>query len=110
MEDKQTRLDNIKKAIEENTVCLFMKGSNLIPQCGFSAQVVHILDELGADYITFDVLKDDLLRQDIKEFSNWPTLPQLYINKEFIGGCDIVIQMFESGDLKDLLTKTVQGS
>ena len=103
MMDKEQRLKNIEKIIEKNPICLFMKGIKSLPQCGFSAQVVHILDELGVEYETFNVLQDELLREDIKEFSNWPTLPQLYINKEFIGGCDIVTQLYESGELEKLV-------
>jgi len=100
------RLKEIEKNITENPVCLYMKGSKLMPQCGFSAKVAHILDSIGIEYKDFDVLQDPLLRQDIKDFSNWPTLPQLFVNKEFIGGCDIVCELFESGELQKLLGVT----
>ena len=80
-----------------------MKGTKMAPQCGFSAQVVHILNQSGVDYETRDVLQDEYLRQGIKEFSDWPTIPQLYVNKEFIGGCDIITELFQSGDLKNIL-------
>ena len=96
--------DQIKKEIETHPVILYMKGSKIMPMCGFSAQVVNILTELGIEFETRDVLLDDELRSGIKTFSNWPTLPQLYINGEFIGGCDIVTQLFEQGELKKLIT------
>ena len=96
--------EQIKQEIETHPVILYMKGSKVMPMCGFSAQVVNILTELGVDFETRDVLQDDELRSSIKLFSNWPTLPQLYINGEFIGGCDIVTQLFEQGELKKLLT------
>ena len=103
-------MSDIKKKIEEdiksNPVVLFMKGSKLMPQCGFSARVVHILNQLGVDYITRDVLQDDNLRQGIKEFSDWPTIPQLYIDGEFIGGCDIACELHETGELEKLLAPT----
>lgn len=95
--------DQIKKEIETYPVILYMKGSKIMPMCGFSAQVVNILMELGIEFETRDVLEDSELRQNIKTFSNWPTLPQLYVNGEFIGGCDIVTQLFEQGELKKLL-------
>lgn len=95
--------DTIKKDIESNKVVLYMKGNKLMPQCGFSARVVDILTKLDTPFETRDVLQDDLLRQAIKEFSDWPTLPQLYINGEFIGGCDIVTELYQNGELKALL-------
>lgn len=91
--------DEIQNDIQENRIVLFMKGNKMMPSCGFSARVVDILTKLKADFVTRDVLKSDELRQNIKDFSSWPTLPQLYINGEFVGGCDIVTQLFESGDL-----------
>ena len=94
----------IKKDIENYPVILFMKGSKLMPLCGFSARVVDILNQHSVEYETRDVLKDDTLRQGIKEFSNWPTLPQLYVRGKFIGGCDIVLQLHEEGKLKAMLT------
>jgi len=96
-------LEKIKQDIDSNKIILFMKGNRLMPQCGFSARVVHILDELKIDYETRDVLSDELLREKIKEFSNWPTLPQLYVNKEFIGGCDIVSELYKTGELKKII-------
>ena len=93
----------IKKEIEENAIILYMKGSREIPQCGFSARVIEILNTLNIDYVTRNVLEDNELREGIKLFSNWPTIPQLYIKGEFIGGCDIVMQLFDNGELKDLI-------
>lgn len=93
----------IKKLIEENSVILFMKGSPIFPQCGFSAKVVGILDNLDIEYKSIDVLEDDEIRQGIKEYSSWPTIPQLYINQDFVGGCDIVTEMYEAGELQTLV-------
>ena len=95
--------DKIKNLINENQVCLFMKGTPDAPQCGFSMAVSNVLKHLNVDFRGINVLEDENLRQGIKEFSDWPTIPQLYINKEFIGGCDIVKEMFEKGELKKLL-------
>lgn len=103
MNDQKTIEDQIKEDIEKYPVILYMKGTKLMPQCGFSARVVEILEECGADFETRNVLESDLLRQGIKDFSNWPTIPQLYINGEFIGGCDIVTQMRDTGELQELL-------
>jgi len=94
---------NIKKMIEENDVCLFMKGIPESPQCGFSMTVSNILKYLKVNFRGINVLEDQNLRQGIKDFSDWPTIPQLYIKGEFIGGCDIVKEMFENGELKTLL-------
>ena len=94
---------NIKKMIEENDVCLFMKGIPESPQCGFSMTVSNILKYLKVNFRGINVLEDQNLRQGIKDFSDWPTFPQLYIKGEFIGGCDIVKEMFENGELKKLL-------
>ena len=91
----------IRDAIQQNDVILFMKGNKSFPQCGFSAAVVQILNHLGVDYATHDVLTDPEIRHGIKEFSNWPTIPQLYVKGEFVGGCDIVREMFESGELDE---------
>lgn len=96
-------LEEIKKDIEENRVILFMKGSQLMPMCGFSGRVVEMLQEHGIDFATRDVLQDDDLRSNIKTFSDWPTLPQLYVDGNFIGGCDIVTELHASGDLATLL-------
>jgi monothiol glutaredoxin len=93
----------IQKLIDTNDVCLFMKGVPDAPQCGFSMTVSNILKHLNVNFIGVNVLDDQNLRQEIKEFSDWPTIPQLYIKGEFIGGCDIVKEMFESGELKSLL-------
>jgi len=97
--------EEIKKDIENHPVILFMKGSKLMPLCGFSARVVDILNQHGVEYETRDVLKDDALRQGIKEFSNWPTLPQLYVQGKFIGGCDIVMQLHDEGKLETMLKR-----
>ena len=95
--------EKIAKDVAENDVMLFMKGTPVFPQCGFSAAVVQILSELGVKFKSVDVLKDPEIRQGIKEFSNWPTIPQLYVKGEFIGGADIMNEMFESGELQDML-------
>jgi monothiol glutaredoxin len=95
--------DWIRKTIASNDVVLFMKGNKNMPQCGFSAQVDHILRALGIDYKDINVLQDMGVREGIKAFSNWPTIPQLYVKGEFVGGCDIVREMFETGELQDLL-------
>ncbi len=86
--------------IEKNNVCLFMKGSPDVPQCGFSLAVSNVLKHLGVNFKGINVLEDSELREGIKEYSDWPTIPQLYIKKEFIGGCDIVKEMFENGELQ----------
>jgi monothiol glutaredoxin len=95
--------DRIKQDVTDNPVVLYMKGTPVFPQCGFSAAVVQILTHLGVKFKGIDVLADPALRQGIKDFSSWPTIPQLYVKGEFVGGCDIVREMFESGELKDLL-------
>ena len=97
--------DKIKKLINENDICLFMKGTPDNPQCGFSMAVSNVLKHLKVNFKGVDVLQDENLRQGIKEFSDWPTIPQLYVKNEFIGGCDIVKEMFEKGELKELLKK-----
>ena len=89
--------------VKNNDIVVFMKGTPQFPQCGFSGQVVQILDYLGVDYKGINVLADADLRQGIKDYSNWPTVPQLYIKGEFIGGCDIVREMFQAGELKEQL-------
>jgi monothiol glutaredoxin len=93
----------IKSKIESNPVMLFMKGTPQFPQCGFSAAVIQILDYLGVDYATENVLADPAIRQGVKDYSDWPTIPQLYVKGEFVGGCDIVREMFQSGELKQFL-------
>lgn len=95
----------IESLVKDNGVVLFMKGSKDFPQCGFSAMTSHILAQLGVDFKDVNVLEDMEIRQGIKEFSDWPTIPQLYVNGEFIGGCDIVKEMFEAGELQELLGK-----
>lgn len=99
----QNILDQIGKDIQENPVILFMKGTSQFPQCGFSAIVVQILTDLGVAFKDVDILVNPVIRQGIKDYSNWPTIPQLYINSEFIGGCDIVREMYQSGELQTLL-------
>ena len=93
----------ITAEITENPVMLYMKGNAMFPQCGFSARVVQILTHLGVPFKTANVLEDPELRDGIKQFSNWPTIPQLYVKGEFIGGCDIVTEMYQSGELTTLL-------
>ena len=95
--------DTIKTAIDNNEVCLFMKGTPDAPQCGFSMAVSNMLKILEVNFKGVNVLEDQNLRQGIKEFSDWPTIPQLYIKKEFVGGCDIVKEMYENGELKKIL-------
>ncbi len=96
-------IEEIKETITTEPVVLFMKGSKDFPQCGFSATVSHILTTLGVNFKDVDVLKDQELRQAIKEFSDWPTIPQLYIKGQFIGGCDIIKEMHQAGELNQLL-------
>ena len=93
----------IENEVKNNDVVLFMKGTPVFPQCGFSAAVVQILSHLGVKFKGIDVLQDPGLRQGIKDFSNWPTVPQLYVKGEFVGGCDIIREMFQSGELQGLL-------
>ena len=95
--------DDIQNLINKNDICLFMKGTPDSPQCGFSMAVTNVLKHLNAKILGVNVLEDQNLRQGIKDFSDWPTIPQLYIKGEFIGGCDIVKDMFDKGDLKKLL-------
>ena len=95
--------NQISKLISENPVILFMKGTPEQPQCGFSARVIQILDFLKVKYHSFDVLSDENIRRGIKEYANWPTIPQLYVNQELVGGCDIVQEQFQSGGLEKLL-------
>ena len=95
----------IENEVKSNDVVLFMKGTPTFPQCGFSSQVVQILDYLGLDYKGVNVLENADIRQGIKEYSNWPTIPQLYVKGEFVGGCDIAREMFQSGELQAMLTE-----
>ncbi len=98
-------LEQIRGEVDGHEVVLFMKGSPVFPQCGFSAAVVQILSHLGIKFKGIDVLQDPGLRQGIKDFSNWPTVPQLYVKGEFVGGCDIVREMAETGELEQLFTE-----
>ena len=102
-------MSEVNKKIEEtiagNDVVLFMKGSKDFPQCGFSAMTVQILNNCGVEFLDVDVLRDQDLRQGIKDFSDWPTIPQIYVKGEFIGGCDIAKEMFEAGELQELLAE-----
>ena len=95
--------DKIKSLIDANPLMVFMKGTKLMPQCGFSNNVVQILNSLGVEFNTFDVLSDYEIREGIKEYSNWPTIPQVYLKGEFMGGSDILISMYNSGELKEKL-------
>ena len=95
--------EQIKNLINENDICLFMKGTPDIPQCGFSLAVANVLKHLNVKFESINVLENNEMRQGIKQYSDWPTIPQLYIKGEFIGGCDIIKEMFEKGELKELL-------
>ena len=99
--------DRIDQLVKTNPVVLFMKGTALFPQCGFSSRAISILEHLGVEYATIDVLQDQGIRQGIKEFSDWPTIPQLYVKGEFIGGSDIMMEMYEAGELQQLLAEKV---
>jgi monothiol glutaredoxin len=105
MTDANPVFARIESDVRSQPVVLYMKGTPVFPQCGFSAQVVQVLSQLGVKFQSFDVLSDDSLRQGIKEFSNWPTIPQLYVQGEFVGGCDIVREMYQSGELAELLAE-----
>ena len=100
MSDARERIDAI---VKNNDIVLFMKGTALFPQCGFSSRAVAILDHLGAPFETVDVLQDPEIRQAIKDYADWPTVPQLYVKGEFVGGSDIMMEMFEAGELQQLL-------
>ena len=95
--------ERLSKIVGENDVVLFMKGTPLFPQCGFSSRAIAILDHCGVAYESVDVLQDPEVRQGIKEYSEWPTIPQLYVKGEFVGGSDIMMEMFESGELQQLV-------
>jgi monothiol glutaredoxin len=97
--------DYIQGEVDSNNIVLFMKGTPDFPQCGFSGQVVQILNYLGVDYKGVNVLADDDIRQGIKDYSDWPTVPQLYVKGEFVGGCDIVREMFQASELQNMLTE-----
>jgi monothiol glutaredoxin len=100
MSDTKTRIDEI---VGKNDVVLFMKGTALFPQCGFSSRAIAILDHLGVGYETVDVLQDPEIRQGVKDYSDWPTVPQLYVKGEFVGGSDIMMEMYQAGELQQLL-------
>jgi monothiol glutaredoxin len=100
MSDASTRIDDV---VKNNDIVLFMKGTALFPQCGFSSRAVAILDHLGVPFETVDVLQDAEIRQGIKDYSDWPTVPQLYVKGEFVGGSDIMMEMFQAGELQQLL-------
>jgi monothiol glutaredoxin len=95
--------DRIQSAIADNRICIFMKGNRNFPMCGFSAATVQVFDQLGVPYGTVDVLSDPELRDEIKVYSSWPTIPQVYVNGKFLGGCDIVRELYETGELQDLV-------
>lgn len=95
--------DRIRRDITDNDVVLYMKGTAVFPQCGFSAAVVQILSQLGVPFKDINILEDSTIRQGIKDFTNWPTIPQLYVKGEFVGGCDIVREMYMNGELQQLL-------
>jgi monothiol glutaredoxin len=105
MTDAKDRIDSLVKA---NDVVLFMKGTALFPQCGFSSRAVAILDHLGVPFETVDVLADQDIRTGIKNYSDWPTIPQLYVKGEFVGGSDIMMEMFESGELQQLVSASAE--
>ncbi len=96
-------IEQIQSAIEQNKIVLFMKGNRNFPQCGFSAATVQVFEALGVPFETLDVLADQELREAIKRYSNWPTIPQVYIDGKFVGGCDIVRELYESGELQELV-------
>ena len=104
MSEQQVQ-DWIRNQVSSNDVVLFMKGTKQFPQCGFSGQVVQMLDYLGVDYTDVNVLDDLAIREGIKAYTNWPTIPQLYVKGEFAGGCDIIREMFQAGELQDLLSE-----
>lgn len=97
--------ERIQGYVTENDVVLFMKGTPIFPQCGFSSVVSQVMQHLGVKFETYNVLEDSELRDGIKQFSDWPTIPQLYVKGEFVGGCDIIREMFESGELQQLMTE-----
>jgi monothiol glutaredoxin len=105
---EQNTIDRIRGLIDENDIVLFMKGEAEMPLCGFSAAVVQILNQIDVTFKAVNVLEDEDIRQGIKDFSDWPTIPQLYVHQEFIGGCDIVREMYMSGELADLLSATTK--
>ncbi len=103
-------LDQIRQAVEKTPILLFMKGTASFPQCGFSARVIQALESYGVPFKTVDVLSNPLLREGVKEFASWPTIPQLYVGGQFVGGCDIVLEMHEQGELERLLREAAGAS
>jgi monothiol glutaredoxin len=103
-------IEKIESAVKENKIMIFMKGNRSFPQCGFSATTVAIFDELGVPYATADVLSDPELRDAIKRYSSWPTIPQVYVDGKFVGGCDIIREMHETGELETLVKAAVGAS
>jgi len=99
-------IERIEAAVKNNRIMIFMKGNRNFPQCGFSAATVAVFDQLGAPYETADVLSDPELREQIKVYSNWPTIPQVYIDGKFVGGCDIIRELYESGELQQIVSGT----
>jgi monothiol glutaredoxin len=103
-------IDRIQSAITGNRICIFMKGNRNFPMCGFSAATIQIFEELAVPYETVDVLSDPELREEIKLYSNWPTIPQVYVNGKFVGGCDIVRELHETGELQELVQSALSQS
>lgn len=99
-------LERIKSAIADNRIMIFMKGNRNFPQCGFSAATIQIFEQIGAPYETLDVLSDPEVRDQVKSFSNWPTIPQVYVDGKFVGGCDIVRELYETGELQALVNNS----
>lgn len=102
---EEESLATIKQQIKDNQLMIYMKGNAQLPQCGFSAQVIEILNQIGAKYKTFNVINHYIIRETIKKFSSWPTIPQVYYKEKFIGGCDIMIEMYQNGELNKLLNQ-----
>lgn len=101
-------MERIRSDVQNNKILIYMKGSPAMPQCGFSAATIDVFNDLGVPYETRDVLQDPELRQSIKEFSNWPTVPQVYVNGQFIGGCDIVLEMHQRGELRPIVDEALK--
>jgi len=104
MTEQLSMKEQIKQTVTENNIVLFMKGNANFPQCGFSGKAIQILQALNAEFVTVDVLSNEAVRSEIKEYSNWPTIPQLYVKGEFIGGSDIMTEMYESGELQQVIS------
>jgi monothiol glutaredoxin len=103
-------MDRIRSAIASDRIVIFMKGNRSFPQCGFSAATIEVFEELGVPYSTVDVLADQEVREAIKAYSNWPTIPQVYVNGKFVGGCDIIRELYQSGDLQELTKEALDGA